>query len=71
MPNYAKFLKDMMSRKRRIGEFETAAATKTCLALMHNKVPAKKTDPRSFTIECSIGTTIPPNHYVTLVQASI
>ncbi|KAL4297876.1 hypothetical protein GQ457_12G016190 [Hibiscus cannabinus] len=55
MPNYAKFLKDMVSRKRRIGEFETAAATETCLALMHNKVLVKKTDPVSFTIECSIG----------------
>ncbi|KAL4311717.1 hypothetical protein GQ457_01G019770 [Hibiscus cannabinus] len=55
MPNYAKFLKDMVSRKKRIEEFETAAATKTCLALMHNKKPAKKADPGSFTIECSIG----------------
>ncbi|KAK8627859.1 hypothetical protein V6N13_135457 [Hibiscus sabdariffa] len=55
MPNYAKFLKDMVSRKRRIGEFETAAATETRLALMHNKVPAKETDPGSFTIECFIG----------------
>ncbi|KAK8698070.1 hypothetical protein V6N13_114201 [Hibiscus sabdariffa] len=55
MPNYVKFLKDMVSRKRRIGEFETAAATETCLALMHNKIPAKKTDLGSFTIECSIG----------------
>ncbi|KAL4332162.1 hypothetical protein GQ457_07G008620 [Hibiscus cannabinus] len=55
MRNYAKFLKDMVSRKRRIGEFETVVVTETCLALMHNKVPAKKTDPRSFTIQCSIG----------------
>ncbi|KAL4368860.1 hypothetical protein GQ457_05G019510 [Hibiscus cannabinus] len=55
MPNYAKFLKDMVSKKRRIGEFETIAATETCLALMHNKVPAKKKDPGSFTIQCSIG----------------
>ncbi|KAK8680507.1 hypothetical protein V6N13_109450 [Hibiscus sabdariffa] len=55
MPNYAKFLKDMVSRKTRIGEFETAAATEACLAMMHNKVPAKKTDPGSFTIPCSIG----------------
>ncbi|KAK8576722.1 hypothetical protein V6N13_015155 [Hibiscus sabdariffa] len=54
MPNYAKFLKDMVSRKQRIGEFETTTATETCLALMHNKVPTKKTDLRSFTIECSI-----------------
>ncbi|KAK8522980.1 hypothetical protein V6N12_073692 [Hibiscus sabdariffa] len=55
MPNYAKFLMDMVSRKTRIREFETAAATEACLAMMHNKVPAKKTDPESFTIPCSIG----------------
>ncbi|KAK8648816.1 hypothetical protein V6N13_129558 [Hibiscus sabdariffa] len=59
MPNYAKFLKDMVTRKKRIEEFETAAATETCLALMHNKVPAKKTDPSSFTIECFIGHNYP------------
>ncbi|KAL4368692.1 hypothetical protein GQ457_05G026020 [Hibiscus cannabinus] len=59
MPNYAKFLKDMVTRKKRIEEFETAAATETCLALMHNKVPAKKTNPGSFTIECFIGHNYP------------
>ncbi|KAK8557129.1 hypothetical protein V6N13_035233 [Hibiscus sabdariffa] len=59
MPSYAKFLKDMVTRKKRIEEFETAAATETCLALMHNKVPAKKTDPGSFTIECFIGHNFP------------
>ncbi|KAK8713439.1 hypothetical protein V6N13_148657 [Hibiscus sabdariffa] len=59
MPNYAKFLKDMVTRKKRIEEFETAAATETCLALMHNKVPAKKTDPGSFTIDCLIGHNYP------------
>ncbi|KAL4282613.1 hypothetical protein GQ457_16G019110 [Hibiscus cannabinus] len=59
MPNYAKFLKDMVTRKKRIEEFETVAATETCLALMHNKVPAKKTDPGSFTIECLIGHNYP------------
>ncbi|KAL4291800.1 hypothetical protein GQ457_14G013780 [Hibiscus cannabinus] len=55
MPNYAKFLKDMITRKKRIEEFETATATESCLALMHNKVPANKAYPGSFTIECSIG----------------
>ncbi|KAL4271688.1 hypothetical protein GQ457_13G011950 [Hibiscus cannabinus] len=59
MPNYAKFLKDMVTRKKRIEEFETAAATETRLALMHNKVQAKKTDPGSFTIECFIGHNYP------------
>ncbi|KAK8636500.1 hypothetical protein V6N13_124246 [Hibiscus sabdariffa] len=58
MPTYVKFLKDMVSIKARIGEFVTAAATEACLEMMHNKVPAKRTDPGSFTIPCSIG-----NHY--------
>ncbi|KAK8704652.1 hypothetical protein V6N13_048269 [Hibiscus sabdariffa] len=49
----------MVTRKKRIEEFETAAATETCLALMHNKIPAKKTDPGSFTIECFIGHNYP------------
>ncbi|KAK8676469.1 hypothetical protein V6N13_142043 [Hibiscus sabdariffa] len=55
MPNYTKFLKDMVSRITRIGEFETVAAIEACLAMMHNKVPTKKTDPGNFTIPCSIG----------------
>ncbi|KAL4384267.1 hypothetical protein GQ457_15G020160 [Hibiscus cannabinus] len=59
MPNYAKFLKDIVTRKRRIEEFETVAATERCLALMHNKVPAKKTDLGSFTIKCFIGHNYP------------
>ncbi|KAL4320295.1 hypothetical protein GQ457_18G010430 [Hibiscus cannabinus] len=60
MPNYTKFLKDMVTRKKRIEEFETAAATETCLALMHNKVPAKKTDPCSFTIDYKPSIEQPP-----------
>ncbi|KAL4303300.1 hypothetical protein GQ457_10G013090 [Hibiscus cannabinus] len=59
MPSYAKFLKDMVTRKKQIEEFETTVATETSLALMHNKVPAKKTDPGSFTIECFIGHNYP------------
>ncbi|KAK8519679.1 hypothetical protein V6N12_030046 [Hibiscus sabdariffa] len=55
MSNYAKFLKDIVSRKTRIREFETTAATEACLAMMHNKVHAKKIDPGSFTIPCSVG----------------
>ncbi|KAL4334938.1 hypothetical protein GQ457_07G004360 [Hibiscus cannabinus] len=55
MPKYAKFLKDVVFRKTRIGEFVTAAGIEACLAMMHNKVPAKKTNPGSFKIPCSIG----------------
>ncbi|KAK8535976.1 hypothetical protein V6N12_012639 [Hibiscus sabdariffa] len=59
MPNYSKFLKDMVSRRTRIGEFETVATTEALLAMMHNKVPAKRIDPGRLTIPCSIG-----NQYV-------
>ncbi|KAK8557840.1 hypothetical protein V6N12_010064 [Hibiscus sabdariffa] len=55
MPNYAKFLKDMMARKTMIGEFETAIANEACLKMMLKKVLAKRTDPGSLTIPCSIG----------------
>ncbi|KAK8690836.1 hypothetical protein V6N13_074362 [Hibiscus sabdariffa] len=58
MPNYVKFLKDMVTSKTRRKEFETVAATEACLAMMHNKVPAKRKDHESFTIPYSIG-----NHY--------
>ncbi|KAL4364210.1 hypothetical protein GQ457_04G024780 [Hibiscus cannabinus] len=45
----------MVSRKTKIWEFEIAAATEACLSMIHNKVPAKRTDTGSFTIPCSIG----------------
>ncbi|KAK8593493.1 hypothetical protein V6N12_045573 [Hibiscus sabdariffa] len=49
----------MVSKRTKIGEFKTVAATEGCLAMIHNKVPTKRTDPGSFTTPCSIG-----NHYV-------
>ncbi|KAL5563874.1 hypothetical protein UlMin_033621 [Ulmus minor] len=55
MPNYAKFMKDMLTKKRRFGEFETVALTRECSAVLQNKLPPKLKDPGSFTIPCSIG----------------
>ncbi|KAJ9547944.1 LOW QUALITY PROTEIN: hypothetical protein OSB04_020487 [Centaurea solstitialis] len=55
MPSYVKFLKDILNKKRRLGEFETVALTKECSALLTNKIPQKLKDPGSFTIPCSIG----------------
>ncbi|KAL5545312.1 hypothetical protein UlMin_009096 [Ulmus minor] len=55
MPNYVKFMKDMLTKKRRFGEFETVALTRECNAVLQNKLPPKLKDPGSFTIPCSIG----------------
>ncbi|XP_040940690.1 uncharacterized protein [Gossypium hirsutum] len=52
-------MKDILSKKRRLGEFETVALTKGCTGMLKNKLPPKLKDPRIFTIPCSIG-----NHYV-------
>ncbi|KAL5568453.1 hypothetical protein UlMin_025028 [Ulmus minor] len=55
MPNYMKFMKDMLTKKRRFGEFETVALTRECSAVLQNKLPPKLKDPGSFAIPCSIG----------------
>ncbi|KAL5568112.1 hypothetical protein UlMin_024687 [Ulmus minor] len=55
MPNYVKFMKDMLTKKRRFGEFETVALMQECSAMLQNKLPPKLKDPGSFTIPCSIG----------------
>ncbi|XP_062114164.1 uncharacterized protein LOC133825202 [Humulus lupulus] len=55
MPNYVNFLKDILTKKRRLGEFETVALTEGCSAILKNKIPTKLKDPGSFTIPISIG----------------
>ncbi|XP_024992446.1 uncharacterized protein LOC112526391 [Cynara cardunculus var. scolymus] len=53
--SYAKFLKDILSKKKKLNEFETVVLTEGCIALLSNKIPSKLKDPGSFTIPCSIG----------------
>ncbi|KAM6543849.1 hypothetical protein CsatB_008296 [Cannabis sativa] len=55
MPTYVKFLKDIWTKKRRLGEFETVALTEVCSATLKSKIPPKLKDPGSFTILISIG----------------
>ncbi|XP_016755157.1 uncharacterized protein [Gossypium hirsutum] len=55
MPNYVKFMKDILSKKKRLSEYETISLTKECSAFLQNKLPPKLKDPRSFMIPCNIG----------------
>ncbi|XP_024024351.1 uncharacterized protein LOC112092431 [Morus notabilis] len=55
MPSYVKFVKDILSKKRRLGEFETVAMTEESSVISQNKIPLKLKDPGSFTILCAIG----------------
>ncbi|XP_061350336.1 uncharacterized protein LOC133295512 [Gastrolobium bilobum] len=57
MLNYAKFLKDLLSRKHRLQECETVALTEECNAIIQKKFSPKLRDPRSFNIPIAIGNT--------------
>ena len=50
MPLYAKFLKDILSKKRKIEREGIVNLTATCSALMKKELPEKMKDPGSFTI---------------------
>ncbi|KAL5785369.1 hypothetical protein ACOSQ2_007761 [Xanthoceras sorbifolium] len=57
MLTYVKFLKEIISNKRRLEDFETVTLTEECSAIILNKLPPKLKDPGSFTIPCTIGNT--------------
>ena len=58
MPSYVKFMKEILSKKRRLSDFETVNLTKECSAILKRKLPQKLKDPDSFTIPCTIGNSI-------------
>jgi hypothetical protein len=55
MPIYAKFMKDLLTKKRKPLDDETVDITEEVSAIIQRKLPQKKKDPESFTIPCSIG----------------
>ena len=55
MSSYAKFLKEILSNKRKIEEDETVNLTEEHSAIIQSKLPHKLKDPGSFSIPCVIG----------------
>ncbi|XP_057997704.1 uncharacterized protein LOC110662057 [Hevea brasiliensis] len=55
MPSYAKFLKEILSNKRKLDDYETMALTEEYSAILQNKLPPKLKDPRRFLIPHLIG----------------
>ena len=52
--HYAKFMKDILSRKRKI-DVGVVSLTSTCSVVIQRSLPEKMHDPDSFTILCTIG----------------
>ncbi|KAL0430889.1 UNVERIFIED_CONTAM: hypothetical protein Sradi_0714900 [Sesamum radiatum] len=55
MPRSAKFLKEVLSIKRKWEGGETVKLNEECSAILQNKLPPQLKDPGSFSIPCTIG----------------
>ena len=54
MPKYAEFMKDLLSKTRKITEEGIVSLTATCSAMIQKTLLEKMQDPGSFTIPCKI-----------------
>ncbi|XP_050877115.1 uncharacterized protein LOC127080869 [Lathyrus oleraceus] len=55
MPLYAKFLKEILSNKKKLEDNETVMLTVECGTIIQSNMPPKPKDPGSFSIPCAIG----------------
>ncbi|GJV94034.1 putative nucleotidyltransferase, ribonuclease H [Tanacetum coccineum] len=61
MPNYGKFLKELISNKHKIEQIPAAFLSDESSAILQNKVPHKLGDPGSFLIPCNFNKTFSCN----------
>ncbi|XP_071906830.1 uncharacterized protein [Coffea arabica] len=54
IPSYVKYLKKIMTKKRRLKDSETIALTEECSTIIQNKLPPKLKDSGSFTVPCTL-----------------
>ena len=55
MPHSIKFMKEIITKKRKLDEGGVVNLSATCSAIIQKNMPEKMQDPRSFTIPCTIG----------------
>ena len=55
IPVYAKFMKDLLTGKRKPRDDENIALSENCNAILQRKLPPKLKDLGAFTIPCTIG----------------
>ena len=58
MPGYVKFMKDVLSKKMKLADYETVALSEECSVILQKKLPPKLKDPGSFTIPCAFGNAV-------------
>ena len=55
MPNNVKFMKEIMSNKKKLDVYGTISLSENCSTIIQRKLLEKQRDPSSFTIPCTIG----------------
>ena len=55
MPHYAKFMKNLLNKKRKFTEEGIVSLNVACSTVIQKSIPEKRQDPGSFTIPCMIG----------------
>ena len=58
MPSYVKFMKDILAKKRKLGEYETVALSKEYSAILQKNFPPKLKNLSSFIVPCVVGSSI-------------
>ncbi|GJR70723.1 reverse transcriptase domain-containing protein [Tanacetum coccineum] len=58
MPNYGKFLKDLVSNKSKMEQISVAFLNEECSAIIQNKLQPKLGDPGSFLIPCTLANSV-------------
>ncbi|KAI3732644.1 hypothetical protein L1987_63851 [Smallanthus sonchifolius] len=70
MPKYGKFLKDLLSNKKKLEEVSKVSLSEQCYVVVQNKLPEKLGDSGRFTIPCHLGS-LPFHHALADLGASI
>ncbi|KAL7603345.1 hypothetical protein Lser_V15G20375 [Lactuca serriola] len=70
MPKYAKFLKDMLTNRKKMEGLSKVILNETCSAAMLNMLPKKMGDPGSITLPCHLGN-ITTSHALVDLGASV
>jgi len=55
MPVYAKFMKELLTGRRKPKDDENIALSENCSAILQKKLPPNRKGPGAFTIPCTIG----------------
>ena len=55
VPNYVKFMKEIMSNKKKLDAYGTLSLIENCSAIIQRKLPEKLRDLGSFITPCAIG----------------